>query len=47
MSTKFFVYHITGTTYSRIIFRATYISRMYMYTLKGIGKIDFTSELTI
>ena len=42
MSTKFFVYHVTGTTYSRIIFRA-----MYMYTLKGIGKIDFTSELTI
>ena len=24
-----FVYHVTGSTYSRIIFRALYVSRMY------------------
>ena len=26
---KYFLYHVTGSTYSRIIFRATYISWIY------------------
>ena len=50
---KFFVYHVTRSTYSRIIFQAMYISRIYIYrkdickNLKGIGKIQFISELKI
>ena len=46
MSRKFFVYHVTGSIYSRIIFPAIYILRKYK-TLKGIGKIQYVSELTI
>ena len=36
----------TGSTYSRILFRAMYIKDIYR-TLKGIGKIKFVSELKI
>ena len=43
-----FVYHGTGSTYSRIILGAIHISMIYtkVYT-KEIGKIQFVTELTI
>ena len=40
----FFVYHVTGSTYKRIILQV-YLEDIYK-TLKGIGKIQFVSELT-
>ena len=44
-------YRVTGSTYSRIIFRAVYDTSIYIQninkTLKRIGKIQFASELTI
>ena len=45
LSRKFFCLHVTRSTYSRIIFRA-YLKDLYK-TLKGTGKIQFVSELTV
>ena len=36
---KFFVYHGTESTYSRIIFQAMYISRIYIYIARIYTKI--------
>ena len=41
---NFFVYHVTGSTDSRFIFRA-YLKDIYRI-LKGIGKIQFVPDLT-
>ena len=46
MSMNFFVYHVTRSTNSRIIFGGIHISGIYYKTLKGIGKIQLLSELT-
>ena len=37
---NFFVYHVTGSTYSTIIFQAKYISRIYTKLLKELGKFN-------
>ena len=42
---NFFVYHVTGSTYSGIIFRAS-LKDIYN-TLKGIGKKQFILELIL
>ena len=44
---NFLVYHVTGSTYSKIIFRAMYILRMHTKLLKEIGKMQFVSALRI
>ena len=44
---NFLVYHVTGSTYSKIIFWAMYILRMHTKLLKGIGKMQFVSALRI
>ena len=43
----FFVYHLTGSTYPRIVFWTIYISSVYTKFLEGIGKIQFVSDLTV
>ena len=47
MSRIFFAYHATGTIYSNFLCRAMYISKDIYKTVKGLGKIQFVSELTI
>ena len=45
---NFFVYHVTGSTYSSIIFLAMYIYLKDTYkTMKRIREVQFVSELRI